>query len=170
MPSKKLVSFAGASTSECEPLVVGNRRAGLRLKLPAVLRPLKAQAEAREGLVRLAEHRVVARRCPREASSPRSRARRPCTASAAATAAARRQSALETCRIASRLERLLRDEPRRLMVAVAVALVALEPRDEHEAADRVRMIADDVAQDVFASPLVERLVEPLREAIVDRRS
>jgi hypothetical protein len=54
------------------------------------------------------------------------------------------------------------------VITVTVALVSLEPGDEHERpfhADH----ADDVAQHRFTAPLVESLFEALREAVVDHR-
>ena len=57
----------------------------------------------------------------------------------------------------------------RLVVAVAVALVALETRDQDERALHADH-ADHVAKHVLAAPLVERLVQALGEAVVgDRR-
>jgi hypothetical protein len=71
-------------------------------------------------------------------------------------------------RIAGQLEGLHGDEAGGLVVAVAVALVALEARQQHPrpaGADHPH----HVAHHVFAAPLLERLFEPLRKAVVDHR-
>ena len=52
------------------------------------------------------------------------------------------------------------------MVAVAVALIALKARDQHQRPLEANDV-DDVAKDVVPAPFVERFVEPLREAVVD---
>ena len=51
---------------------------------------------------------------------------------------------------------------------MAIAIVALKARDQHERPLRADD-AHDVAQHVLASPLDERFLEPLREAVVDDR-
>ena len=138
MPSKKLLLLRRAPRRcDCKPLVVRDRRARLRDEAAAVLRALKAQARARRtsGTTRRARGR--SRRYRPGSSSPRSRARRPCTASTAATGRRPLGELLgEHLRVAGRLERLLRDQARRLVIAVAVALVALEARDDARAAAR----------------------------------
>jgi hypothetical protein len=71
-------------------------------------------------------------------------------------------------RVGGGLEGVLRDETGGLVVAVTVALVALEPRNQHERAIPADD-AHDVAQHRLAPPLLERLVEAFREAVVDDR-
>ena len=152
-----------------QTLVVRHGRAGLRAEAAAVLRSLEAQAQARERLIRVAEHRVVLAGIHADrpvfalahaAHVQLQRLPRPKT---------RGDLLREHLRVARQLERFLRDQPRRRVVAVAVALVSLEPRDEHErplGADD----ADDVAEDVFLAPLLQRLVETLGESVIDHRA
>ena len=52
------------------------------------------------------------------------------------------------------------------MIAVPIALVPLEPRDDHERTLRADH-PDDVSQHVLGAPLVQGLVQALRESIVD---
>src|ERR1051325_11566070 len=56
---------------------------------------------------------------------------------------------------------ILREQSGRLMIAVAVAAVALEPRDEHQG-PLFPDDAHDVAEQALFAPLFERLVEALR--------
>src|SRR5262249_48073229 len=157
----------GRPPARGEPLVVRERGARLWIVPAAVLRALKAEAGAREVGVRIAEPRTVGRRVD---------ANRPVLVLPdAAHVQLQRLPRPEPLahllgkdrRIAGDAIRVLRNQTRGLMVAVAVALVPLEPRDEHQRplhADD----ADDVAEDVLASPFHERLLEALRESVIDR--
>ncbi|MEZ5419846.1 MAG: hypothetical protein R2708_21225 [Vicinamibacterales bacterium] len=71
-------------------------------------------------------------------------------------------------RVAGGLECELRDEPGRLVVAVAIALVALEARQQHPRPAHADD-ADDIAHHGVLAPLLERLLEALREAVVHHR-
>ena len=71
----------------------------------------------------------------------------------------------ELCRIASQFGRLLREQASRRVIAMAVAFVPLEAREQHPR-PRHADDADDVAHGRFGAPLVERFVEALRETVV----
>ena len=124
---------------------------GCGAEAAAVLRSLEAQAPPRERLIRVAEHRIVLARVDPD---------RPVLVLAhAAHVQLQRLPRPEPLRDLlgehRRVARPCRTPPAssapRPMVAVAVALVALESRDDHErplGADD----ADDVAEDVVACP------------------
>src|SRR5262249_50228194 len=155
------------SPSECgKPLVVSERRTCRGLDPTAVLRALEAQSEPRDVRVGVAEPRAVLAGVG---------AQRPLLVLAhAAHVQLQRLPRAESVAqllgkdrwIAGDAPRFLRQQTGRLMIAVAVALVALEAGDEHE-----RTIdaddPDDVAQHVLAAPFRERFFEPLREPVVD---
>src|SRR5690349_24497147 len=53
------------------------------------------------------------------------------------------------------------------MIAVTIALVPLESRDDHERAFGAND-TNDVAEDVLAAPLHQRFLEALGKAVIDR--
>src|SRR5262249_42960588 len=144
-----------------EPFVIADRRRRRRVDAPSVLRSLQAETARREQLIGFAEPRAVLAGVVLQ---------RPILVLADAThVQLQRLPGPEPVgelvgkrpRAAGDTKGFLRDEAGSLVVAMAVALVALKPRDDHNrplGADD----ADDVAQDIFAAPLAQRLLEPLR--------
>jgi hypothetical protein len=69
-------------------------------------------------------------------------------------------------RIAGHAVRFLGHHARRLVIAVSVAVVPLEPGDQHERPFGSNN-AHHVPQHVLATPFKQCLFEPLREAVID---
>ena len=148
-----------------ETPVEGHRRPGLRDKPAAVLRTLEAEAEARQRLIRLAEHRIVCARVQPDVPV--------LVLARAAHVQFQRLPRVESggdllrkrCRVSCHPEGFACEETGRLMVAVTVPRVPLKPRDDDHRAIGSND-ANHVPKHVLAAPLLERLVEALGESIV----
>ena len=160
--------FRRAADARAHARVVAVVGAGPRGEAAAVLRPLEAQAVARHVVVGIAQRRAVLAAVD---------AHRPVLVLAHAAdidleGLPRPQTFLdllgERVGIARHLERELRDQPGGLVVAMAIALIALEARQQHERTARANH-PHHIAQHGFLAPLLEGLFEPLREAVVDHR-
>src|SRR5204862_5957496 len=150
----------------CQTFEVCPGRTRHGVDAPAVLRPLKAQADTCEVGIGLAQPRTVGGRI--DADGPVL-----VFAHAAHIQLGRLpwpQAVLKRFgkyrRVAGRLAGLPGQEAGSLVIPVAVAIVALEARDHDERALRADD-ADHVAQDLLAAPFHQRLLQPFREAVVD---
>ena len=157
----------GERRLRCGEPVVAVVRSGRGREAAAHLRALEAEAEARDVVVGIAEHRIEFA----GVHAHRPVLLGPHAADVNLLGRPRRQSVAKLFRIPNKISSrdggLLCHQARSLVIAVAVAIGALESRQD----DRRPLHADDadhVAKYRFPSPLADRFFERLGETVIDK--